>query len=1715
MSRAGAAVILGVLFLNGCGGGGGGTDTAPPTNPPPGPSAITIAGQIQKGPFVTGASVTISSVSSGGATGARLASTTTSDDLGSFRASISPNQLVLIEGQGRFLNETDGTVSATTLSLSAIVDISSASSQVANINLLTHLSVPRIRNLLAGGASSQGAESQSHDELLTALAAVVAPPQMSAFKSVDLFSATQGDVESAYLVTVSALFAQRAQQISDSFGTNRTDELQVLIDTIAEDLSDGVLDYPNFLLAVRDTAYHIEPATIESSLTDLGMQQGSSEFAGDIYLFLDSDLDGVLNIDDTDDDNDGIADADDAYPTDWSCFLAADGDGSVCTVESRIPATFIPRAIDTDSNGVLHMLDPDNQQVMRWSIARQQYGFPIDVPFGATSLAFSPVHNRIFVGMGSTGDVLAIEPAGEHTTALFSTIGVTVGGISRAGDYLVVIDSIGNWYSLDADGMVVDQRRVIPAGLVEGLAWNDTTSRLYTLIEEGSGARFEYFTVDQQTGALGVPQSAPEVDTFEHDGRIYLSGDGSRIAVGNGDIFAADDLEWELSLPGYYSDVAWLEAASIAAIRSKDSNETRLERRGVRGELIEYAEYPGDPLHVIAHEGRLVIMTLTTTTELHSFVIGGDQDRDGVVNREDAFPMDPAASIDTDRDGYPDSWNAGKTMVDSTTGLVTDPYPLDSACSEDWQGDGTTCDIALGLGSIDPFFTQVDANGVVYMFELDTRRVVRWDSTNGYANPLRLGEASDDSVIMMRYSPEQHRLYLGYLQGKITYFDLSDPGQEHYFASTPTILRALQPAGNFLWAGGHDGRAVDTYSLTFDVAGNWAGLDAAGKYSWNSAWNPVLDRVYFIEERTGTELHYQYVDQVTGQLSAATDSPYEADQKYVGPVRVSPEGDRVLIGSGDIYNATDLTWVGAIQPGFEDIQWGENGDIVYVHNDFSYFPVHTRIARKSIDGTLQELSIVPGSVVALRRDGTDFRLITGGPNFYRYRPSNDTDNDGIENSADAFPLDPSASADTDADGHPDAWNAGMSAADSNTGLELDAYPGDSACYLPEQGDGSVCDIAATIPDYVPDEVAIDSRGIVYLFSWRTRRVYRWDAVTQQHLNPYVLGKDPWLGERLPASMTYHPAHDRVYLGYGGLDVKYIDPREGPDEHYFVTLESSASGLAPIGRLLLTVDDLTGAVHTLVDADGLVLDSQRAERSLDYTWDPVLGRLYFFYGTGSTSELRYETIDQASGQFTGNGSPGISYDYAAMPPIRVSIDGARIITGAGDLYDWQYLYRTGSLPGDFADARWLADGGIVAVRDAGGDTSFERRDSAGDLIEVERYSGAPLAILPYGQNFVVVTDEGSPSFRQHTVSDDSDGDGIVNTVDAFPLDPAASVDTDGDGAPDVWHAGMSGADSTTGLTIDAYAADAACQLVEHGDGVVCDIASTIPDYTPDKIEIDANGIVYLFSQANRRVYRWDVTTQQHLNPILVGSDQWVDDTAPVQMTYHPGHTRLYFGYDDGNVTFVDLTGGGEQRLASLSLPVGGLSEAGNYLMAFGREDITGIANVLDSSGILAFVRDNTYWSSAYAWNPVLERLYHFRDAYQNNYLMAKLINQVTGRINGTLEPTNDGTLGIAPPIRISPNGNNVVIGSGNIFNSADLTWQFGLDQPVVDAAWLNDGRLVTIWANGADTIVEVLDASYQSESTSALPNSPVAALRYGNDVVVVTSAGQPEFTVVTP
>jgi len=95
-----------------------------------------------------------------------------------------------------------------------------------------------------------------------------------------------------------------------------------------------------------------------------------------------------------------------------------------------------------------------------------------------------------------------------------------------------------------------------------------------------------------------------------------------------------------------------------------------------------------DTVVVNVDDGRGGITSLTINITIQPVVI--DSDNDGVPDGQDAFPQDPAASVDGDKDGSPEQWNTGKSAANSNSipPLHIDAFPLDAAASVDSDKDG-------------------------------------------------------------------------------------------------------------------------------------------------------------------------------------------------------------------------------------------------------------------------------------------------------------------------------------------------------------------------------------------------------------------------------------------------------------------------------------------------------------------------------------------------------------------------------------------------------------------------------------------------------------------------------------------------------------------------------------------------------------------------------------------------------------------------------------------------------------------------------------------------------------------------------------------------------------------------------------------------------------------------------------------------------------------
>ena len=737
----------------------------------------------------------------------------------------------------------------------------------------------------------------------------------------------------------------------------------------------------------------------------------------------------------------------------------------------------------------------------------------------------------------------------------------------------------------------------------------------------------------------------------------------------------------------------------------------------------------------------------------------------------------------------------------------------------------------------------------------------------------------------------------------------------------------------------------------------------------------------------------------------------------------------------------------------------------------------------------------------LSAEGTiNFRVIVdtdgdGNINAYDY----DDDNDGVNDEDDAFPLDNSESADTDGDGIGD--NADTD--DDNDGVidTSDLFPKDAQCSVASQSVGGRC-ISVVVAE--SDEIAIDeASGIVYVLAKAENIIVRWSTEESRFMDSIELG-GATPSSATAVQMALSVAHNRLYFGYDTGSITYLS-LAGGSETSLVNLPLEVGGLVAVGEFIMAQDD-SGAwsTHYTIDINGSIKDQEEWNYASDvYRWDAQYQRVYYF-SHHSPRDLHYEEIDPLTGEISSSGETPYHGDYSLVAPIIVSEADGSVLLGSGNIFSQPELNWVGAVPGDIVDGIWSLDG-LIVIRTVGDKTVLERRNDELVVVEQVEYEGAAKALVHTVNGYTVFTTKANGLLASSYVpSADTDGDMVLNGEDDFPLDIAASLDTDYDGYPDAWNAGYSQSDSTTGLSLDAYPADAACHLLSQGDGTSCDYSQVIPVFTPDKVINDENGIIYMLSSDNNRVYRWSMAANDYIAPIVIGDDAPIGATKPTLMEYSAPHNRLYFGYDSGQVNYLDLNdlSSGEQPYATVSMDVRGIAAVGNYVMVQDNSGAWATHYVFSKAGDLTDSKDWNRYSRVYAWSDELSRVYFFRDATSPNDLHYEEIDQNTGKIVAEGESPYHGDYGVSPPILVTST-NSVVLGNGDIYNARSLEWKGALSSDFEHGVLLGNGELLTIRTLAGNTRLDHYSSVMSWTSEKDYVGLPVGIFEKDGTAYIVT------------
>ena len=197
---------------------------------------FSFSGKVQKGPFVTGATITVNELNENlGQTGMSFTTTISSDD-GSFSLNNieMESDLALLSGNGFYFNEVIGQLSSSQITLQAFADL--ADDETVNINVLTHITKARVETLVGQGMSFSDAKRQAEGEFQDFLG--VTQHFNQGFEQMSI--ASQGDFN-AMLLAFSIILQRPTNNIMEI--PTLPAELTLLMTNLSTDFAaDGVIN---------------------------------------------------------------------------------------------------------------------------------------------------------------------------------------------------------------------------------------------------------------------------------------------------------------------------------------------------------------------------------------------------------------------------------------------------------------------------------------------------------------------------------------------------------------------------------------------------------------------------------------------------------------------------------------------------------------------------------------------------------------------------------------------------------------------------------------------------------------------------------------------------------------------------------------------------------------------------------------------------------------------------------------------------------------------------------------------------------------------------------------------------------------------------------------------------------------------------------------------------------------------------------------------------------------------------------------------------------------------------------------------------------------------------------------------------------------------------------------------------------------------------------
>ena len=768
-----------------------------------------------------------------------------------------------------------------------------------------------------------------------------------------------------------------------------------------------------------------------------------------IDCLLDSDSDGVADINDADDDGDGVADADDAFPFDPTEALDTDSDGLGNNADTDDDGDGTPDGEDAFPLASEASVDSDNDGLPDQCVA--------DI-CPTESVRTFPVLVDGSVNLNWGSEINAYSESAGYATCNPGRCGffswdhvVSEGASSLKLSYFGFSYFAAMFFKADAP---IDMKDYLDGSLVVRAKYLRGPSNVSLKVDCTFPCGSEF--LEQQAA-----EDSWSVLKFNVNELVESGLDISKVSdvslkgshLQDSDLLISD-VYWETAVRIQEDDDddndGFLDVNDRFPLDAAESVDTDLDGVG------DNADNDDDGDGIADNDDAFPLDPTKGGADADA-----DDDGDGVLNLDDAFPSDSAGSVDTDGDGMPDDWNEGKTQGDSTSNpaLVLD---------EDDDNDGLSDEVELSLGT-DPLLMDTDGDSLSDKFEHESRSRDALRSDYFFSVGPRNGCVFDDDEVVKCWGDQQHGMLEVPVLNRVLDLDVG------WLAAcvAPGDGNKAQCWGDG-WGASHDSLAnVSIVSVGDRNSCVYNGLQVR----CNSP-NSSIEQVPFfgseIVDLQGGANHVCALEsngKVTcwgGSSSGQTEIPTD---KVFTKIAVGPystcgvtEDSQMICAGGLSSGGANNLWQ---PPEISNVTSFDISSDSGCVNDKGEVDCWGNYVQSNGSAALQP--IVPLSPTAIVGVGLTFACALDGAQLscwgydegdrgylkppgdarfgdkdgdgLRDDEDNDDDNDGVSDSSDAFPLDATESLDTDSDGvgdNEDTDDDGDGVSDTSDAFPLDA-----------------------------------------------------------------------------------------------------------------------------------------------------------------------------------------------------------------------------------------------------------------------------------------------------------------------------------------------------------------------------------------------------------------------------------------------------------------------------------------------------------------------------------------------------------------------------------------------------------------------------------------------------------------------------------------------------